>query len=295
MAEAHATDSTRYYVPHHSHWPILGSFSLFTVMLGAIAYLNDWLGGWVFIPGALLLAILFFGWFGTVIDENQHGIYNSQVDRSFRMGMMWFIFSEVMFFGAFFGALFYSRMLAVPWLGGLGVKYITNVILWPNYEGVWPTNGPGHVGGLAGGSFEVIPAFGLPAVNTLILLTSGLTVTIAHHALRANNRGVLKVFLALTFLLGFSFVGLQAHEYGHAYTELGLRLSTGIYGSTFFMLTGFHGLHVTIGAIMLTVVWLRVLRGHFTPTHHFAFEGVAWYWHFVDVVWLGLFIFVYWL
>jgi len=295
MAEAHAPDSSRYYIPQHSHWPILGSFSLFTVMLGAIAYLNDWLGGWAFIPGALLLAILFFGWFGTVIDENQHGIYNTQVDRSFRMGMMWFIFSEVMFFSAFFGALFYARMLAVPWLGGLGVKYVTNLILWPSYEGLWPTNGPGHVGGLANGTFHVIPAFGVPAINTMILLTSGLTVTIAHHALRANNRGTLKVFLALTFLLGFTFVGLQAHEYGEAYRELGLRLSTGIYGSTFFMLTGFHGLHVTIGAIMLTVVWLRVLRGHFTPTHHFAFEGVAWYWHFVDVVWLGLFIFVYWL
>jgi len=295
MAEAHAPDSSRYYIPQHSRWPILGSFSLFTVMLGAIAYLNDWLGGWAFIPGALLLAILFFGWFGTVIDENQHGIYNTQVDRSFRMGMMWFIFSEVMFFSAFFGALFYARMLAVPWLGGRGVKYVTNLILWPSYEGLWPTNGPGHVGGLANGTFHVIPAFGVPAINTMILLTSGLTVTIAHHALRANNRGTLKVFLALTFLLGFTFVGLQAHEYGEAYRELGLRLSTGIYGSTFFMLTGFHGLHVTIGAIMLTVVWLRVLRGHFTPTHHFAFEGVAWYWHFVDVVWLGLFIFVYWL
>ena len=143
--------------------------------------------------------------------------------------------------------------------------------------------------------FRTIPAFGLPALNTAILLTSGVTVTIAHHALRAGKRGTLTLFLALTFLLGFTFVGLQAHEYGEAYTELGLRLSTGIYGSTFFMLTGFHGLHVTIGAIMLLVIWLRVLRGHFTPERHFAFEAVAWYWHFVDVVWLGLFIFVYWL
>jgi cytochrome c oxidase subunit 3 len=140
-----------------------------------------------------------------------------------------------------------------------------------------------------------MPAFGIPAINTVILLTSGLTVTIAHHALRAGKRGVLKLFLALTFLLGFLFVSLQAHEYGEAYRELGLKLSTGIYGSTFFMLTGFHGLHVTIGAIMLVIIWLRTLRGHFTPNHHFAFEAVSWYWHFVDVVWLGLFIFVYWL
>jgi cytochrome c oxidase subunit III len=297
MANAHADthDSKSYYIPHDSPWPIRGSVALFAIMLGAIAYLNDWVGAWSFVPGAVLLAYLFFGWFSVVIDENQHGIYNMQVDRSFRMGMMWFIFSEVMFFAAFFGALFYARVLSVPWLGGEGVKVFTNFILWPQFEGLWPTNGPAHVGGLADGSFRVIPAIGVPALNTAILLTSGVTVTIAHHALRAGHRGVLKVFLALTFLLGFTFVTMQAHEYGEAYRELGLRLSTGIYGSTFFMLTGFHGLHVTVGAIMLTVIWLRVMRGHFTPGRHFAFEAVAWYWHFVDVVWLGLFIFVYWL
>ena len=211
------------------------------------------------------------------------------------MGMIWFIFSEVMFFAAFFGALFYARELAVPWIGGEGVKLINKLVLWKNFDPTWPTNGPAHIGGRVDGTFEVIPAFSLPAVNTLILLTSGVTVTLAHHALRASHRTSLKFWLALTFLLGFTFVGLQAHEYGEAYRELGLRLSTGIYGSTFFMLTGFHGLHVTIGAIMLMVIWFRVWRGHFTPKHHFAFEAVAWYWHFVDVVWLGLFIFVYWL
>ncbi|MGH8260771.1 MAG: cytochrome c oxidase subunit 3 [Steroidobacteraceae bacterium] len=295
MSQAHVSDGNKYYIPHQSHWPILGSISLFTVMLGAAAYLNDWTGAWSFLPGALLIISLFIGWFSTVIGENQHGIYNLQVDKSFRMGMMWFIFSEVMFFAAFFGALFYARMLSVPWLGGQGVKFFTHFILWPSYSGVWPTNGPAHIGGSANGTFEVVPAFGLPALNTLILLTSGVTVTIVHHALRHGKRSVLIVFLAATFLLGFSFVALQAHEYGEAYRELGLRLSTGIYGSTFFMLTGFHGLHVTIGAIMLVVIWIRVLRGHFTPQRHFAFEAVSWYWHFVDVVWLGLFIFVYWL
>jgi cytochrome c oxidase subunit III len=299
MAQAHAPDDhNKYYIPHLSPWPILGSVSLFTIMLGAIAYLNDWSGAWgawSLAPGFVLLISMFIFWFSTVIGENQHGIYNLQVDRSFRMGMMWFIFSEVMFFGAFFGALFYARILAVPWLGGEGTKFFTRFILWPGYEASWPTNGPGHVGGLANGTFHVIPAFGIPAINTMILLTSGVTVTIAHHALRQGNRAILTVFLALTFILGFSFVGLQIHEYGEAYTELGLRLSTGIYGSTFFMLTGFHGLHVTIGAIMLVCIWFRVLRGHFTPQRHFAFEAVSWYWHFVDVVWLGLFIFVYWL
>jgi cytochrome c oxidase subunit III len=295
MANAPASDSSSYYIPHGSPWPIRGSIAMFCLMIGAVVYLNEWAGGWIFIPGALLMAYLFFGWFGTVIDENQHGIYNLQVDRSFRMGMMWFIFSEVMFFAAFFGALFYARVLSVPWLGGEGVKVFTNYILWPHFDAVWPTNGPGRVGGHADGSFGTMAATGIPALNTAILLTSGLTVTIAHHALRAGQRNKLALFLALTFLLGFTFVGFQAHEYSEAYRNLGLRLSTGIYGSTFFMLTGFHGLHVTIGAIMLLVIWLRVLRGHFTPTRHFAFEAVSWYWHFVDVVWLGLFIFVYWL
>jgi cytochrome c oxidase subunit 3 len=234
---------------------------------------------------------MFFGWFGTVIGESEGGLYNTGVDRSFRMGMSWFIFSEVMFFAAFFGALYYARQLSVPWLGGEGAKFLTNAFLWKDFEAGWPTNGPGAVGG----QFETIPAFGLPAINTAILLTSGVTITIAHHALKAGQRGILKVFLALTFILGFLFVGLQAEEYMHAYHELNLTLGSGVYGSTFFMLTGFHGLHVTLGAIMLTVIWLRVMKGHFTPTHHFAFEGVAWYWHFVDVVWLGLFIFVYWL
>jgi cytochrome c oxidase subunit 3 len=261
-------------------------------VIGAALWINESSGGPVlFTVGLLMVAFMFAGWFGTVIKESEGRFYNEAVDRSFRMGMMWFIFSEVMFFAAFFGALWYARQYSIPWLGGEGVRVFTNYLLWDNFEAAWPTNGPGQVGG----DFEVIPAFGLPAINTAILLTSGVTITIAHHALKAGKRGMLNVFLALTFLLGFTFVFLQAEEYMEAYQHLNLTLGSGIYGSTFFMLTGFHGFHVTVGAIMLTVIWVRCLRGHFTPTHHFAFEGVAWYWHFVDVVWLGLFIFVYWL
>jgi len=296
MSTSHShTDSTKYYIPHGSHWPILGSVALFCLMVAAVSYLNGWVAGYAFLPGALLLAFMFFGWFGTVIDENQHGIYNAEVGRSFRMGMIWFIFSEVMFFAAFFGALFYARELSVPWLGGEGVKMVNRLFRWPLYDPTWPTNGPAHLGPRSNGTFETVPATGLPALNTFILLSSSVTVTIAHHALRAGHRGTLKFWLAVTFVLGFTFVGLQAHEYGEAWYEMGLRLSTGVYGSTFFMLTGFHGLHVTIGAIMLTVIWLRTLRGHFTPANHFAFEAVSWYWHFVDVVWLILFVFVYWM
>ena len=294
MAHAHV-EPNKYYVPHGSPWPILGSTALFCAVLGAAAYLNEWSGAWSFIPGAVLIAAMFFFWFRTVIGENESGAYNMAVDRSFRMGMIWFIFSEVMFFAAFFGALFYARTLSVPWIAGEGTKMLNKIYLWKDYVGGWPTNGPAHVGPRADGSFETIPAFGVPLLNTAILLTSGLTITIAHHALRAGHRTQLAIFLALTFLLGFTFIGFQASEYHEAYKELGLRLGTGIYGSTFFMLTGFHGLHVTVGAIMLLVIWLRCLKGHFTPKRHFAFEAVAWYWHFVDVVWLALYVFVYWI
>ena len=293
MAQAHAAhDTGKYYIPHGSKWPAVGAVALFTTMFGVSLLLNGVnLAPWILVVGLVILAYMFFGWFGTVIGESQGGLYNEGVDRSFRMGMMWFIFSEVMFFAAFFGALYYARQLSVPWLGGEGTRFATNFWLWRDFESAWPTNGPAGVGG----AFETIPAFGIPAMNTAILLSSGVTITIAHHALKAGRRTMLKIFLALTFLLGFLFVGLQAEEYLHAYRELNLTLGSGIYGSTFFMLTGFHGLHVTIGAIMLLVIWLRVMRGHFTPQHHFAFEATAWYWHFVDVVWLGLFIFVYWL
>jgi cytochrome c oxidase subunit 3 len=203
--------------------------------------------------------------------------------------------SEVLFFAVFFGALFYARQLSVPWLSGDGVKIFNQLLLWQDYDATWPTNGPATVGGHADGSFETIPAFGLPLWNTHLLLTSGVTITSAHHALRAGKRAVLNIFLAATWMLGYYFLYLQATEYIPAYQELGLKLSTGIYGATFFMLTGFHGLHVTVGAIMLTAIWGRTMRGHFTPQRHFAFEAVAWYWHFVDVVWLILFVFVYWI
>lgn len=286
MAQAHGG----YYVPHGSRWPIIGSIGLFTMMAGFANYLNGSSITWMLVGVAILL-VMMFGWFGTVIHESESGLYNEQVDFSFRWGMGWFIFSEVMFFAAFFGALFYARTYAIPWLGGDEVKWMTHEVLWPNFRQVWPTNGPEHLGG----EFASMSAWGLPAINTLILLSSGITVTWAHWGLKENRRQQLILGLAATVALGFLFVFLQAQEYIHAYHELHLTLETGIYGSTFFMLTGFHGFHVTMGAIILTVVLLRSIRGHFSPDHHFAFEAAAWYWHFVDVVWLGLFIFVYWL
>lgn len=284
-----------YSVPQPMPWPVMGSASLFMMALGAVFVFNGMNAGWIGIAaGFMLLLYMMVRWFGDVISESESGKYGRWEDVSFRWGMSFFIFSEVMFFAAFFGALFYARQLSVPWLGGEGAKAVTS-ILWPDFEAGWPSNGPGDLSPRDDGSYEIIPAFGLPALNTALLLTSGLTLTIAHHAMKSAHRGILKVFLAATFLLGFVFLGVQVMEYGHAYHELGLQLGTGIYGSTFFMLTGFHGLHVMVGAIMLVVIWLRCMKGHFTPRQHFGFEAVAWYWHFVDVVWLGLFIFVYWL
>lgn len=285
---AHAQD--HYYVPHGSHWPIVGSIGLTALLGGFAAYLNGADGAMlVTIAGLVITVIMMFGWFGTVIRESETGLYNAQVDLSYRWGMSWFIFSEVMFFAAFFGVLFYARVFSVPWLGG--GDEVTHQFLWPEFTAAWPTAGPESLGG----PFEAMPAWGIPALNTAILLTSGATITWAHWGLKENKRGVLTLGLLLTILLGAVFIGFQAYEYIHAYHELNLTLESGIYGSTFFMLTGFHGMHVTIGAIMLTVILLRVIKGHFTPKHHFGFEAVAWYWHFVDVVWLGLFIFVYWL
>ena len=283
MTAQHASDS--YYIPHGTKWPIIGSIGMI-VMLGSAAFwVNDSaVAPWTFLAGAAILIYMMFGWFGEVIRESESGMYNAQVDTSFRMGMMWFIFSEVMFFACFFGALFYARVFAVPWLGGEG-----NEILWQGYDATWPTAGPDQLGG----PFRTIPAFGVPFINTLILLSSGLTVTLAHHALKKDQRGKLVGWLLATVVLGFLFVALQIEEYMVAYQQLGLTLGSGIYGSTFFMLTGFHGMHVTLGAIMLTVIAILAMRGHFKPEHHFGFEAVAWYWHFVDVVWLGLFIFVY--
>jgi len=289
MAQAKAHD--KYYIPHGTHWPIIGSIGLFVAFFDFAAFLNGGSTGLIALAGVAILILMMFLWFGEVIGESESGTYNMQVDRSFRMGMMWFILSEVMFFACFFGALLFARQFALPWLGGEGSDIMTNAVLWPGFENTWPSNGPQAVGG----EFEIMGPWGIPALNTAILLTSGVTITIAHHALKSNQRGLLAVFLGLTFVLGFIFLGFQVYEYTHAYQELNLRLDTGIYGSTFFMLTGFHGLHVTIGAIMLVVIWVRCLRGHFTPDRHFGFEGVAWYWHFVDVVWLGLFVFVYWL
>jgi cytochrome c oxidase subunit 3 len=289
MAHSASTEARQqhYAVPQPMPWPIMGSISLFLMALGAVFVFNGHLGGWVSIAtGVMLLVYMMTRWFGEVIAESEGGKYGGWEDLSFRWGMSWFIFSEVMFFGAFFGALFWIRTVSVPDLATID----SNTYAWPGFTAHWPSGGPAYAE-----PFTPMSAWGIPAINTLLLLSSGVTVTIAHWALKVNNRKQLILWLAATIALGALFLALQAFEYGHAYKELNLKLTSGAYGSTFFMLTGFHGFHVTCGAIMLSVILARCIAGHFKPDHHFGFEGVAWYWHFVDVVWLGLFIFVYWL
>ena len=274
------SDGKIYYVPPPSIWPLVGSVALLTLAVGFALLLNKMTAGaYVLALGTGILLLMLFGWFGDVIRESLSGKYASQVDTSFRWGMVWFIFSEVMFFGAFFGALFYARNLAVPMLADAQ-------LLWPGFSASWPTGGPG------GGNVPTpVDAWGIPALNTLILLSSGATVTWAHWGLQKGRQSQLKLGLALTVALGIVFIALQIHEYA----ETAFSIRDGIYGATFYMLTGFHGFHVMLGTVMLIVILMRALAGHFTPGRHFAFEAVAWYWHFVDVVWLLLFIFVYWL
>lgn len=280
-----------YFIASPSHWPILGSISLFLLLVGAINILHDnWYGPYLVLVGFLLFGYMLYGWFSTVIDESIRGLHSQQMDRTYRWGMAWFIASEVSFFGIFFFALFYARFIAVPTLGSGDTQFL----LWPKFIATWPLfKNPNPE--LFVGPKEVIKAWGIPVVNTLLLLSSAATVTWAHWSLKKNERRKLNLGLILTILLGVIFLGLQAYEYAESYTHFNLTLASGIYGTTFFMLTGFHALHVTLGLCMLTIILIRCFKGHFLPEHHFAFEAVSWYWHFVDFVWLFLFVFVYWL
>ena len=287
-----------YYVPEQSKLPILASLALFLTVFGAGLWLNGSENGpYLFTFGSLFFATVLYTWFATAARENIAGMNSPQLKRSYVWGMGWFIFSEVMFFAAFFGALFYVRAFALPWLGGEGDKAVTNE-LWNGFQATWPlmTTPDQALNGDAAmfkGPDQVIPWNGLPLLNTIILLVSSVTVHFAHHALKHDKRAVFHRWLIATIILGVVFLFFQAEEYYVAYTELGLTLGSGIYGSTFFLLTGFHGMHVTLGTFMLLVQLIRSYNGHFKKDDHFGFEASSWYWHFVDVVWVGLFIFVY--
>lgn len=282
-----------YYVPEQSPWPLVGAVALFFIAVGAGVTVQNMgqganIGPWILAVGMIILLVMLAGWFTNVVQESLSGYYTDQIARSFRQGMSWFIFSEVMFFGAFFGALFYARMFAVPWLGGADNNLMTHELLWPDFEAMWPlTLTPG------GDTTQAMSWEGLPLKNTIILLISSITLHMAHVSLEQNKRMALIVWLELTIILAAFFLFYQAEEYIHAYQEMDLTLQSGIYGNTFFLLTGFHGLHVCLGTLFLIVLLFRIAKDHFTPKDHFAFQAGSWYWHFVDVVWLCLFVFVY--
>ncbi|TAN12028.1 MAG: cytochrome c oxidase subunit 3 [Burkholderiaceae bacterium] len=282
-----------YFVPSPSPYPILAMIGVFLLITGFYTWINSRLfGRWVFLVGLVWWLFIIFHWFKDTVVESESGKYGRKIDVSYRWGMSWFIYSEVMFFGAFFTALWYAHAHALPELGD-----IQNALLWPNFKAVWPSFAAGATASPAGTiePFQTMGPFWLPTINTILLLSSAVTLTIAHHALQIGKRGRTIAFMWITLALGITFLCCQAFEYHHAYTEMNLKLSSGIYGSTFFMLTGFHGFHVLVGTIMLFFITLRLMKGHFTQKRHFGFEGAAWYWHFVDVVWLGLYVTVYWL
>jgi cytochrome c oxidase subunit III len=293
MSNSHSGATPYYFVPHESRHPAMAALGLFFVILGASQWVNgaDWGKYSLFFGLAFWLWVL-YNWFGEAISESENGMYGHKIDLSFRWSMSWFIFSEVMFFGAFFSALWWVRTHSVPELGNLN-----NAILWPDFKAAWPSVVAGATASPAGTiePFQTMTPFWLPTINTALLLSSGVTLTVAHHALRENQRAKTITFMWMTVLLGLVFLFVQGYEYFHAYHELNLKLTSGVYGSTFFMLTGFHGFHVFLGMLMLLVITLRLQKGHFSADRHFGFEGAAWYWHFVDVVWLGLYILVYWM
>ena len=293
MSSTAAGTAPHYFVPHPSRHPIMAALGLFLMIIGATLWINlIEPGHWIFLVGILVWLFTLFEWFRDTVRESEGGLYGRKVDVSFRWSMSWFIFSEVMFFGAFFTALWFARVHSVPELGDL-----ENALLWPDFKAVWPSLAAGTTASPAGTiePFQTMGPFWLPTINTALLLSSGVTLTIAHHALQGNHRGRAIGFMWITVLLGFTFLCVQGYEYFHAYSDLNLKLSSGVYGSTFFMLTGFHGFHVLVGMLMLFFITLRLMKGHFTPQRHFGFEGAAWYWHFVDVVWLGLYVLVYWM
>ncbi|MDC0987174.1 cytochrome c oxidase subunit 3 [Alphaproteobacteria bacterium] len=276
MSAEHSHD---YHLVDPSPWPIVGTVAAGLLAFGMVFFMHPdmlgegmeptltSLGAWTIAPGMALLLFMFVFWWRDVIREGEHdGYHKPVVQLGLRYGMALFICSEVMFFVAFFWAFFDASLFPK--------EFPVDVA-----GGVWPPEGT-----------KTFDAFGLPLMNTVILLLSGVTVTWAHHALREGNRKGLVQGLGVTIVLGILFTCLQAYEYSHA----GFPFAGEIYGSTFYMATGFHGFHVIVGTIFLTVCFFRARAGHFKPEHHFGFEAAAWYWHFVDVVWLFLFVCVYW-
>jgi cytochrome c oxidase subunit 3 len=302
-----SNNQEKYYIPDQSRIPIIFAVAALFAGFGAASAVSGNGTTMLYLGLVAVIATMAY-WWALVTKESQAGLDTPQLNNSYVYGFAWFIFSEVMFFFAFFGALFYIRTIAVPWLGGEGptAKGLAGDLLWPEFEPTWPpmitpeqsllgenaiTKGPDENMYLR--SFSDVLTW-LPLWNTIVLLSSSGTVHFAHVALKQNNRKRFNFWLGITVTLAFIFVILQALEYYEAYAHLGLTLNSGVYGTTFFMLTGFHGMHVLIGGIFLLTQLVRSSGfKHFSEKEHFGFEAASWYWHFVDVVWVCLFLFVY--
>jgi cytochrome c oxidase subunit 3 len=322
MTSQTSTEYEKYYVPEKSSLAVCATIGLVLSIFGGASIMNDMTFGdpsqetssWtIFLLGMFFFVATLFNWFRIAIKENIAGMNSAQLKKSYVLGMFWFIFSEVMFFFAFFGVLFYVRVLVGPWLAGEGEGGRMNGLLWEGFSFSWPLMQTPQeaVGGAAAqliannGSFtsaHTSLSFNdahawwawLPLWNTLVLLSSSFTCHLAHVGILNGNRTKFNFWLTVTVVLGVIFLCLQYMEYHEAYVEYGLTLNAGIYGSTFFMLTGFHGFHVFMGMTMLLIQLLRSVVGkQFSADDHFGFEASSWYWHFVDVVWVFLFLFVY--
>ena len=275
MADGHAKPNHDYHLVNPSPWPLVGSISAFVLAVGAIFWMKNLkmfglpVGPYIFGAGLIGVLYVMIAWWSDVVHEAEHGDHTRVVQLSHRYGMILFISSEVMFFVAWFWAFFDASLFANEAIQYSRVEFT---------GGHWPPKG-----------VEVLDPWHLPLLNTLLLLTSGTTVTWAHHALLHNDREGLKKGLMATIVLGLIFSFVQAYEYAHA----PFAFKNSIYGSTFFMATGFHGFHVIVGTIFLIVCLIRAMKGQFTPKQHLGFEFAAWYWHFVDVVWLFLFVCIY--
>ena len=279
------TEPEHYFVPEPVSWPLMSAAALLLMAFGAAAWLNEGAAGpYILVLGLLVLVAMVFSWFRGLISEGRSGLYDAQVEAAIRGGMAWFIFSEILVFGALFAALFYERFIAVPGLASGD----THTFLWPAFHGGWPASGPSIAG-----TFTAMKPWSIPALNTLMLLSSGIAISLANVALNRSRRGLMIGLVLTTVVLGLLFLRLQASEYYHAYTALNLSLATGAYGGTFFILTGLHGLHVAIGTAFMIVTLQRMVRGDFTAKHHLGFQAATWDWHFVGIVWLILFVLVY--
>lgn len=276
--EAHSNHP--YYVPRPSAYPVVLNAGLFFLSLGFVLKINALAFGTGFmLAGALLATYAAVAWLGKIIGENESGKYHPWENRSFRIGMAYFIAAELLFFATFLAALMYIRVFSLPHLHSAD-------LLWPGFEGKWPSSGP------AGKTFTPLNAWGIPAANTLLLLFSAASLAWSRAGLLRGNRGQMTSGLMLTLVLGAVFLVQMFLESGHAASELGITISTGSYGAMFYMLTGFHGLHLLIGLVMLLVILFRGFHGHFNPASYFGFEAVGWFWNFV-VVAPGLLVFIY--